>query len=59
MIDKILVLRPFVPRPIYIERIKTLNYPKLVITMDEYGSGSNLNGVVQLHLRDFLVNNNL
>jgi len=37
----------------------TDNYPKYVITMDEYGSGSNNEGVMQLHLRDFLVINNL
>jgi len=37
----------------------TDNYPKYVITMDEHGSGSNNEGVMQLHLRDFLVINNL
>ena len=30
------------------------NYPKYVVTMDEYNSGSH-NGVLQLHLKDFLM----
>lgn len=33
------------------------NYRKYVVTMDEYNSGSNYNGIEQLHLRDFLLNN--
>ena len=30
------------------------NYPKYVVTMDEYSTG-NYNGILQLHLKDFLM----
>ena len=30
------------------------NYPKYVVTMDEYSAG-NYNGILQLHLKDFLM----
>ena len=33
------------------------NYRKYVVTMDEYNAGSNRNGIEQLHLKDFLMNN--
>lgn len=33
------------------------NYPKYVITMDEFNSGSNYNGIEQIHLKDFLMKN--
>jgi predicted AAA+ superfamily ATPase len=33
------------------------NYPKFVVTMDEYDSGSNYKGIEQMHLKDFLLNN--
>jgi predicted AAA+ superfamily ATPase len=33
------------------------NYRKYVVTMDEYNAGSNYNGIEQLHLKDFLLNN--
>jgi predicted AAA+ superfamily ATPase len=32
------------------------NYRKYVVTMDEYNAGSNYNGIEQLHLKDFLLN---
>lgn len=35
------------------------NYPKYVVTMDEYSSGSNKEGIIQLHLKDFLLKNDL
>jgi predicted AAA+ superfamily ATPase len=31
------------------------NYPKYVITMDEYNAGSNFKGIEQIHLKDFLL----
>lgn len=31
------------------------NYPKYVVTMDEYNAGKNYNGIVQMHLKDFLL----
>ena len=33
------------------------NYRKYVVTMDEYNSGSNYNGIEQIHLKDFLLKN--
>ena len=33
------------------------NYPKYVVTMDEYNAGSNFNGIEQVHLKDFLLTN--
>jgi predicted AAA+ superfamily ATPase len=33
------------------------NYRKYVVTMDEYNAGSNYNGIDQVHLKDFLLNN--
>jgi predicted AAA+ superfamily ATPase len=33
------------------------NYRKYVVTMDEYNAGSNYNGIEQVHLKDFLLNN--
>lgn len=35
------------------------NYPKYVVTMDEYGVGSNRAGVIQMHLKDFLLQETL
>jgi len=31
------------------------NYPKYVVTMDEYTAGLNFKGIEQVHLRDFLM----
>lgn len=33
------------------------NYRKYVVSMDEYNAGSNYNGIEQVHLKDFLLNN--
>jgi len=33
------------------------NYSKYVVTMDEYNSGSNYQGIEQVHLKDFLLKN--
>jgi len=33
----------------------TDNYPKYVVSMDEFNSGSDYKGITQLHLRDFLM----
>jgi uncharacterized protein len=33
------------------------NYPKYVVTMDEYNSGNNYQGIEQVHLKDFLLKN--
>ncbi|MBA4409013.1 MAG: ATP-binding protein [Bacteroidota bacterium] len=33
------------------------NYPKYVVTMDEYNSGRNYHGIEQVHLKDFLLKN--
>lgn len=33
----------------------TDNYPKYVVSMDEFNSGSDFKGITQLHLRDFLM----
>jgi predicted AAA+ superfamily ATPase len=30
------------------------NYPKYVVTMDEFNSNKNFQGIEQVHLRDFL-----
>jgi predicted AAA+ superfamily ATPase len=32
------------------------NFPKYVVTMDEYEAGSNFKGIEQIHLKDFLLN---
>jgi predicted AAA+ superfamily ATPase len=34
------------------------NYPKYVVTMDEFSSG-NYNGIEQIHLKDFLIKQSL
>jgi predicted AAA+ superfamily ATPase len=34
------------------------NYPKYVVTMDEFSSG-NYNGIEQIHLKDFLTKQSL
>ena len=31
------------------------NYPKYVVTMDEFNAGRNYNGIEQVHLKDFLL----
>ena len=34
------------------------NYPKLVVTLDDY-AGGNINGIKIVHLVDFLLNENI
>jgi len=31
------------------------NYPKYVVTLDKYNAGKNYNGIIQMHLKDFLM----